>query len=196
MNLSYGSVAALYAKHSYKFYDTGKYNVNIFGIRKDLRVDLFNDIIGVAYIDENGIQQLRAYTATTDPGTYWLKNKLGNVNGTFILRPGNYRHCWRIGQHKGQYEALVQAEPRVFAGWRDGNSDGELDMSGPLYTDVQGLNLHTTSHLKGTAEKVGAYSAACQVIRNVSDFVQLMDIIKKSSALYGNSFSYTLFTAE
>ena len=193
MNLSYAGIKALYESLSYRFYDAGKFNVNIFGIRKDVKVDLFNDIIGIAYRDHHGIPQLKAYTGTTDPGLYWLKNKMGNINGTAILCPGYYAKCWRIGRHKGDYEALVQAEEGVFNVWRDSDADGELDTSGPIYTDVQGLNLHTTSHLRGTAQKVGAYSASCQVVKDTKDHLELMGIVKQSSALYGNLFSYALF---
>lgn len=193
MNLTYDSVKKMYADHGYRFYDQGKLNVNIFGIRKDTTVDLFNDIIGIAYRDENNNPQLKAYVGTTDPGTYWLKEKLGGVKGTFILSPGYYKKCWIIGKHKGAYEALRQAGPGIFRGWRDNDSDNALDMSGDIHTDVQGLNLHTTSHLRGKAEKVGAYSAACQVLKYTADHLELMGIVKKSQALYGEFFSYALF---
>jgi hypothetical protein len=193
MNLTYETVGNMYAKAGYKFYDTGKYNVNIFGIRKDLTVDLFNDVIGIAYRDEKNNAQLKAFVGTTDPGTYWLKEKLGNMNGTFILMEGFYPKCWKIGKHKGEYEALVQAGPDVFRGWRDNNSDNKMDMVGKIYTDVQGLNCHTTSHLKGKADKVGAYSAACQVLKYTADHLQMMTICKKSAELYGPLFSYALF---
>jgi hypothetical protein len=195
MNLTYDIVGKMYADLGYRFYNEGKCNVNIFGVRKSLQVDIFNDIIGIAYRDENDAPQLKAFVGTTDPGLYWLKNKLGNVNGTFILKPGYYPKCWKIGQHKGEYEALVQSVSGLFQGWRDNDSDGELDMNGKIFTDVAGLNLHTTSHLRGMADKVGAYSAACQVIRYVADYRQLMSIVKKSAELYGNQFSYALFDA-
>jgi len=87
----------------------------------------------------------------------------------------------------------VQARHGVFVGWRDKDSDGQLDLAGPLYTDVQGLNLHTTSHLKGKAEKVGAYSASCQVAKYTKDHDQIMGIVDQSAVIYGNLFSYALF---
>lgn len=193
MDMTYDKVGKMYADHNYRFYDGGKLNINLFGIRKDLTVDLFNDLIGVAYRDHDNNPQLKLYTATTDPGRYWLKNKLGNINGTFILKPGHYRKCWVAGKHKGLYEALVQMGAGIFKGWRDNDSDGDLDINGPLYTDVMGLNLHTTSHLRGMVEKVGGYSAGCQVIKYTSDHFELMGIVKKSQALFGEYFSYTLF---
>lgn len=194
MSLTYDQVGTMYANAGYRFYDTGKFNVNIFGIRKDLAVDFFNDIIGIAYRDDNNAPQIRTYAGTTKPGLYYLKSKLGNVKGTFILKPGYYPKCWRIGKHKGEYEALVQAGPGVFTGWRDSDSDGQFDMTGPLLKDVAGLNLHTTSFLRGTAAKVGAYSASCQVIQHTKDQLALMEIVKKSASLYGDAFSYALFS--
>lgn len=193
MELNFDSVKKLYEDKGYKFCKTGKLNVNIFGIRKGLTVDVFNDIIGIAYFDENNKPQLKYYVGTTDPGGYWLKNKLGNIEGTFILAPGYYPNCWVIGLHHQEYEALIQSGPKVFKGWRDRNSDGKLDMTGPLLNDVNGLNLHTTSHLTGKAEKVGAYSAGCQVMQFTKDHLELMAIVKKSQTLYGPKFSYALF---
>ena len=160
LGLTYEGVVQMYSEQGYRFYNSGPYNINIFGIRKSLDVDLFNDLIAVAYLDEKCKPHLKGYTATTDPGRYWLKNKLGNINGTFVLKKGNYPKCFRVGKHKGFYDALIQSGDGVFRGYRDFNGDGELDMSGPVYTDVTGLNLHTTSHLRGMAEKVGAYSSA------------------------------------
>lgn len=193
MNLTYDTVGKLYADKGYRFYDTGKLNVNLFGIRKDLTVDIFNDIIGIAYRDEKNNPQLKAFVGTTEPGLYYLKNKLGNVKGTFILMPGYYSKCWKVGKHKGEYEALVQSAPGVFKGWRDSDADGKLDMTGDIYTDVAGLNCHTTSHLRGSAQKVGAYSASCQVLQYTKDHLELMGIVKKSKDIYGDLFSYALF---
>lgn len=193
MNLTYDSVGRMYADKGFRFYDSGKFNVNIFGIRKDLTVDLFNDIIGIAYRDGKNNPVLKAYKGTTEPGLYYLKNKLGNVKGTFILMPGYYPKCWKSGKHKGEYSALVQSAPGVFKGWRDSDADGQLDMTGTIYTDVSGLNLHTTSHIRGYAAKVGAYSASCQVVQYTKDHLELMGIVDQSKDIYGDSFSYALF---
>jgi len=194
IKLTYDQVRDMYAKAGYRFYDSGKFNVNIFGVRNDLAVDLWNDTIGIAYRDENNTPQVKLYAGTTKPGLFYLKNKLGNIKGTFILKPGYYSKCWIIGKHKGEYEALVQAGPGVFTGWRDGDSDGQFDMTGPLHTDVAGLNLHTTSHLRGSAVRVGAYSASCQVIQKTKEHTDLMALVKRSADIYGNHFSYALFS--
>ncbi len=144
----------------------------------------------MAYLDDFGNETLLLFKATTKPGLHWLKNSLGNINGTAILIPGQYRSCWKLGYHKG-YKALQQNGEGIFKVWRDNDSDGELDINGPVYEDVQGLNGHTTS-FKNEIEKVGAYSAGCQVIQDDLDFNIFLSVISKSASKYGDTFSYTL----
>lgn len=93
MNLTYNDIVQLYQKHGYPFY-TKPYDLNLFGIRSSsLTVDEFNDPLGVAYTDMFDAGVLLLHKGTTKPGLYWLKNKMGSVNGTFILKPGHYRKC-------------------------------------------------------------------------------------------------------
>lgn len=117
---------------------------------------------------------------------------MGNINGTAILIPDFYPACWKLGEHKGQYEALVQAGTGVFKVWRDDDKDGRFDYSGKVYDDVGGLNSHTESLLNET-EKVGAYSAGCQVREFNQDHEAFMGIVKRSMSLYGTRVSYKLF---
>lgn len=192
LQLNYDKVKALYRKSEFKFYDSGKFNVNLFGIRnRSVVVDEWNDALGIAFRDDylNGIMMLSK--GSTKPGLYWLKNKKGNINGTAILIPDYYPKCWKIGEHKG-YEALQQAGPGVFKVWRDNDQDGELDYNGKVYTDVTGLNMHTESLITDT-ERVGAYSAGCQVRADTEEHFAIMNVLKKAAKLYGNLFSYALF---
>ena len=192
MNLTYDKLKETMEAKQYSFFDDGAYNLNIFGIRSgDYKVDEFNDFVGLAYRDEGDNKVLQVFKATTKPGLYYLKNKLGNVNGTAILIPGQYRKCWKLGFHKQRYQALVQNGAGVFKVWRDNDSDSDLDMNGPVYTDVGGLNAHTTS-FTSEVERVGQYSAGCQVIQDDLDFKIFLAIVIKSSTLYSKIFSYTL----
>ena len=188
---TYHRLQDIYTQKGYTFFDEGAYNLNLFGVRADaLNVDEFNDIIGVAYRDDIDANQLITFRASTKPGLYWLKNQLGNIHGTAILVPGQYRGCWELGFHRN-YEALVQRPAAHFNTWRDNDADGQLDMEGLVYTDATGLNLHTTSFINDT-ERVGKYSAGCQVVQDDLDFAILLALIKKSSSIYGTRFSYTL----
>lgn len=189
----HSEVKLLFESLGHKFYDHGAYNVNLFGIRsKSNLVDQFDDILGIAFRDDFGNPIVLEHRGTTKPGLYWLRDKMGNENGTFILAPGQYRRCWKIGDHKG-YEALVQ-EGSPFTGWRDGDQNGKIDPEGKLHQDVTGLNMHTTS-FKNDVELVGAYSAGCQVRQKPEDHRMVIEILKRSAELYGNSFSYTLINA-
>lgn len=191
MELSYTTLRDTVRSKGYIFFDSGQFNINVFGIRSDKPlVDEFNDHMGIAYSDDFGNESLLLFKATTKPGLHWLKNSLGNVNGTAILIPGQYRSCWKLGYHKG-YKALQQHGDGIFKVWRDNDSDGALDIDGPVYDDVKGLNGHTTS-FKNEVERVGAYSAGCQVIQDDLDFNIFLSVISKSASLYGDVFSYTL----
>lgn len=191
MNISYNNLRNAMESKGYVFFDNGFYNVNIFGIRSNNQtVNEFNDFFGIAYRDEFNNTNLNLFRATTKPGLYWLKNKVGNVNGTAILIPGQYRKCWKLGYHNS-YQALVQNGMNIFNVWRDNDSDGELDINGKIYKDVSGLNGHTTS-FKNDVDKVGAYSSGCQVVQDVLDFKLFLSIIIKSANNYSNVFSYTL----
>lgn len=191
MIISYNKLKNIVESKSYAFFDKGSFNINIFGIRSnDLKINEFNDYMGVAYRDDFNNTNIQIFKATTKPGLYWLKNKLGNINGTAILIPGQYKSCWKLGYHKG-YQALVQNGIGIFKVWRDNDADGELDINGQIYKDVSGLNGHTTS-FKNDIDMVGAYSAGCQVIQDDLDFNIFLSVIKKSTNNYGNTFSYTL----
>ena len=197
VHLTYEFVRSLYAKYYYPFL-TGPYRVNLFGIRsKKLLVNEFDDVLGIAWDDFYGMGQCLAFRGTTDPGLYWLKNKLGNINGTFILAPGFYDECFKLGFHNvgkpNAYRAFVQSGPGVFRGWRDDDSDGEFDMDGiPTYTDVTGLNLHHAND----AEYVGPYSAACQVLQSDREHQVMVALGERHAELYSNIFNYALFQSQ
>ena len=191
MDITYKTIKELSELNNYPFF-TGKYDVNIFGLRNQTKVvNLFNDIIGIAYQDENLNPCIKFYHGTTKPGLKYLGKNLMNSQGTFILAPGFYKKCWIIGTHQNKYKALIQ-NGSPFIGYRDSNKNNNLDLEGKLYTNVAGLNLHTTSFLTDT-QKVNSWSAGCQVIQDDKDYLEFFEIIEKASELYGNTFSYKLF---
>jgi len=197
MKLTYQFIKQKYIAKGYKFYEGKKYNANLFGIRNnDLSiVNKFNDIIGVAYQDEFMNEICLPFAGTTKPGLTWLGDKTGNPKGTFILASGQHPRCWRIGEHNiskpTKYPAFVQSASNVFKGYRDNDKDGKFDLTGPLLTDVTGLNGHRAG-INDTFS-VGPYSAACQVVQDDKEFEIWLSVGKRSAELYGNLFSYTLF---
>jgi len=190
--MTYLEIRALYQQHGYRFYE-GPYNVNNYARRnKDLTtVDKFNDIRGIAYQDAFGNQINLEWEATTKPGLKPLSGGAMNPNGVAILMPGFYEKCWVIGKHKGQYDALVQNGSGVFKVWRDNDKDGNFDFSGKIYTDVAGLNDHTTRDHQ--INNVGGFSEGCMVTQDDKEHQIKMAICQRAAELYSNSFSFALF---
>ncbi len=194
-------IKAAYAAKNYVYFpETTPYNVNIWGIRKRFgKTDLFDDVLGLSCGDENGRGIHLFHEATVDPGLFYLKNELLNPKGTFILKPGQDRGCWKKGEHKGKYVALVQKDGyRNFLGWRDNRLNGvierQLDANGNFYQDVTGLNMHRSGETLSNI--IGKFSAGCQVRQVNARHKEIMAIIDKSLQWFGNSFSYTLFDEE
>lgn len=200
--LTYQFLKDAYSRKNYTFFEgSNPYNLNIFGIRKQYgQIDKFDDALGICYKDEQGNELLYAHKATVDPGKYYLVTQLGNPNGTFILKPGQYLGCWHTGLHgKTDYPALVQkSNYRGFLGWRDhvlnGRLERMLDHNGNYFTDVQGLNMHRSS--TSFVALVGEYSAGCQVRQYNVSHQKVMEIIRAALRFFPDSFSYTLFEEE
>ena len=201
MQPTYENIKNAYKGKGFTFYsDTKPFNINLWGIRKQIgRVDVFDDLLGLSCKDENGEILHIFHTATVDPGLYYLQSELINPNGIFILKPGQYKACWEKGFHKGKYIALVQKKGYTgFRGWRDKTMNGlierTLDANGNYFSDVIGLNMHRSS--LSFSEVVGKFSAGCQVRKINDEHKEIMKIIDKAINIYGNSFTYTLFDEE
>jgi len=198
MNISYNDLRLIFQIKGHAFFDSAPYDVNLYGIRtrKTDVVDEYNDILGIAFKDDFGNQINWQHRGTTKPGLYWLDDiRKGNVNGTAILIPGQYRRCWTLDVHRGSgklapYVALRQTGK--FKVWRDKDMDGKFDYHGDVYDDVFGLNMHRNSGI-ADKDKVGAYSAGCQVRQNHNEHEAVMEILERSAEDFGDIFSYTLF---
>lgn len=210
MNITYQKIREAYASKGYQFFDSIKdtssgeiikpYNLNIWGIRKQFgELNLFDDVLGVCYNDEEDVQYCIFHNATVDPGKYYMLTKLGNPDGTFILAPGQYKSCWEKGKHKNKYVALRQKDGYLlFNGWRDNLLDGVLQRKvnddGDFYHDVAGLNMHRSG--ENLSQLVGGHSAGCQVRQINEEHKSIMNIIDKALNYFTNSFTYTLFDEE
>jgi hypothetical protein len=172
----------------YTWFNEGNYNLNLVGVRtRDNSANTFNDWLCVAFYAD-GRPHLFCFEATTDPGLYWRENPL-NIDGTAIVKPGQYRGLWQLGLHQGRYQALVQKGPVQV--YRDNNLDTVLDVSGPVQQGFFGINLHrATAH--GESKQVDKWSAGCQVLANTADFGLLLSLCQQARNRYGNGFTYTL----
>lgn len=177
---------------NYAFFTKGDYNLNIIGIRNKSRVaNTFNDKMCLFY-KVDGEWVTKVYPCTTDPGTYYLKQPMTKL-GTAIIVPYQYRGLYKIGLHKGKYEALCQQTGVKVAVYRDNNKDNILDYDPrTIETGIFGTNIHRAT-LNGTSIEVNNWSAGCQVIANIDNFNEFMNICRKSAKIYGNKFTYTLF---
>ena len=170
------------------------FKLNIWGFRANSQTpNTFDDEIHVFL----NIGTLKApkwfyivFAATTDPGTFWLKNP-SSPQGTAILNPGQYVNVYAIDLHRGKYKALCQRLGNVSV-TRDYNRDAILDFNnGKVVTGQYGINIHRASRV-GSTFKVDEYSAGCQVCKNADDFEFFMKLCEIHRSIHGNKFTYTL----
>ena len=182
----------LRAKDYRVFNDPRGHDLNLVGIRTaDMTANRFNDWL-VAFYWFDGDWTSFGFHATTDPGTYHRLNP-EVVNGTAIVKPGQYRGAYRIGRHKN-YKALRQERPITV--YRDANRDDVLDTTGmPEETGVFAINIHR-AHETHVSTRVDKWSAGCQVIQDPDHFQFLLTLCDRAAAIYGDSFTYTLVTEE
>ena len=180
--------AAIQAK-GYRLF-TRPFELNIVGVRADsVRPNAFDDAIHVFFNNVEGKLIEYRFSATTDPGTYWLQNPM-NPQGTAILKEGQYLNCYALGMHRGKYMALVQVRPVTVM--RDYDRNAVLDfLNGKEDKGLFGINIHRASET-GTTKTVDHHSAGCQVFASATDFVLFMQLCERHRGLYGNSFTYTL----
>ena len=183
----------------YKYFTSSKgYDVNIVGIRNSethgVVTNRFDDTLTISYKDLNGNWIYNEYKATTDPGSHWEKNLL-NKDGVAILKPGQYRGSHKLGLHQGKYEALRQKSPvKVY---RDDNKDGDYDLiEENVQEGIFGINIHKAGRRAEGSTQVDKWSAGCQVFSKESDFNEFMDVCRKASDIWGNSFTYTLIESK
>jgi hypothetical protein len=189
-----GKLKSIARKLGYVIY-TKPYQLNIWGVRStETRANEFDDHIHVFYTtgkSKGGMRhwEYHVFRATTDPGTYWLKNPM-MPQGSAILAQGQYVDAYEIGLHRGKYAALVQRKKVSVI--RDYNRDSTLDFfNGRLETGLFGINIHRALR-EGITPYIDKHSAGCQVFENASDFYKLMQLAERHRSLYGNSFTYTL----
>tara|TARA_R110001592_G_scaffold39314_3_gene129364 strand:- start:14044 stop:14616 length:573 start_codon:yes stop_codon:yes gene_type:complete len=171
-------------------FESGQYNLNIIGVRtSDMTPNVFNDWIYIVYKDETDQWVELRYQITTDPGLYYLKNPM-RVTGTAILKAGQYRSSHKLGLHRSQYDALVQRGKVTI--YRDRNKDDVFDMD--ANTEVSGyfgINIHRSNPNRESTQ-VDRWSAGCQVFANPNEYGMFIDLCKRSSERWGDSFTYTL----
>jgi hypothetical protein len=167
------------------------YELNIVGVRNaNPRPNQFDDQLHIFYKVSNDNWVYGIYSATTDPGTYWLNNPL-SPQGTAILQEGQYLNAYAVDWHRGKYKALCQRKEPVNI-IRDYDRDTELDFTiNKVISGYFGINIHRANK-SGITYNVDKHSAGCQVFQNAADFDTFMSLCEQHKKLYGNLFTYTL----
>lgn len=180
---------ALLKHKGFKLYKR-PYELNIVGLRSESTIpNRFDDEIHVFYKTSPIKWNYHVFKATTDPGTFWLKQPL-QPQGTAILSEGQFVGAYHLGLHRGQYKALVQLKPVSII--RDYDRNAVLDFyNGNKTRGMFGINIHRANKT-GTTKTVDKYSAGCQVFENANAFQQFLLLCERHNKLYGNSFTYTL----
>ena len=175
----------------YAVFTNGDWNLNIVGVRSRSRVaNAFDDELYLVF-KKNDEWVTLDFKITTDPGQYHLDNP-SRVEGTAILKAGQYRGVYRIDKHRGKYEALCQREGKVTV-WRDSNRDATIDFEPESQmTGYYGINIHRSTTRDAGSSTVDRYSAGCQVFSYPREFDVFMSICHVSALIYGNKFTYTL----
>jgi hypothetical protein len=169
---------------------TRPFELNIVGLRsKSVKANKFDDEIHVFYKTGKRKWEYHLFKATTDPGTYWLKNP-SYPQGTAIMKEGQYKDTYAIDLHQRKYFALVQKRPVTVM--RDYDRNAVLDFNnGNVQKGIFGINIHH-ARAKGKTYAIDKYSAGCQVFQSAEDFALFLKLCEKHRMLYGNKFTYTL----
>lgn len=157
----------------------------------------FDDLICVAYLDENGEKQAEAFPASTDPGNEPLQRPSNN-RGTAILVEGHYADTWRTGIHgrgkKSEHYALKQRKSVKL--YRDPNQDLVYNLSSNLIVDGPsrcGINIHKGSYGTASSSRIGRWSEGCQIFKNGANQIKLMSLVDNQKAKTNKKYiSYTL----
>ena len=162
--------------------------LNLIGVLNAHRdSNAWNDALAVLWW-ANGHSNVVVMACTTDPGNYWREHPM-NPKGTAQVKPGYYPRLWRLGLHRGRYEALVQCgDCTVYRDHdRDTRLDGRVEDRG-----VFGINLHRAADRLDVPDSVDRWSAGCQVVPDSGDYGVLIALCKRQARDHGNQFNYAL----
>jgi hypothetical protein len=181
-----------YNQNNYKISE-----INLIGIRdsNNQEKDVINDYLGFWSEDKFFICK-----GTTEPGVYWVKDKTErNKQGTFHLLEGFHEAIWCFGTHKG-YEALTNTYPycKPTKGWRDANYDFTKNDKDIIVCDYFGINFHRMHPLQ-IVDKIGKYSAGCQVVQDSKNFEYIKSCLKNTKMYHLNNkvtYNYMLYTID
>ena len=182
-------------EYGFKIFQDGAYDLNIIGVRNlENNANQYDDKLHVCYLSEDGKWREDIFQVSTDAGRYWLEKK-DYKDCAVYKHPQQARGAYKVGKHRGKYNALVQCRPVFY--WRDGNKDSKADYgatngnSGQVHKGMIGLNIHRSSiH---DSDEVNRYSAGCIVFSKMDEWESFMELVHKQKKIMGyHTFTFTL----
>lgn len=175
--------------------DFTKYNIvalrNFLSVKKSYP-NRFTDLLVLMSPEKD--KNVSYFPATTVPGETFLLQKYRNwyvangnasaINpkGLAIVQPGVY--SYKIGKHKGSYEALVQKGPVKVQRYSPVDSESKAKFTtyspGKAETGNFGINIHRANST-GSTPSIDTHSAGCFVLQNSGDLSTLLSKLKKSN---------------
>ncbi|MBB3952646.1 hypothetical protein [Aureimonas jatrophae] len=155
--------------------------------------NVFNDLRCLVGFRDGAPFMVGKWNATTEPGFYYDRDHPMRREGAARIKFGQYK-AWRVGMHKGDYEALVQVSDVTVC--RDLNRDmervGDMEHTG----DDFGINQH--GGYDRPQGDIGKASAGCLVGRTMAGHDQFMALVKQDPrylADHGYVFRTTILPA-
>ena len=122
-------------------------------------------------------------SCTTNPGLPVLKGgflKYNKLGAAVVKADEWYYNVWTYGLHMGRMPALKQVGN--FIVYRDGNMNGKSEEIGkPIVGAGYGINFHAATYdnnFRGIQEKIGNWSAGCQVVNNKQKHLEIIKLVK------------------
>lgn len=170
--MDYQSIKKSVLAAGHKWYDE-MMKLNIIFVRTDYEdTNTFKDKLYTCYISEIGKETVYETDVTTLPGWYWLLNPM-NVDGTAIVKPGQYVDAYEIGKHYQQI-ALIQKGNIIV--YRDNTKDKKIDLDNTYIGNNFCINIH---HAEGIKKSVDKWSAGCFVFANSTHHAYFMFLCER-----------------
>ena len=170
---------------------------NLVGLRNKISTkknypNRFTDVIFLMSPQKE--KNIEFFPATTVPGPFFLAKPFRNyyvatgaknvVNpkGLAIVQPGVYK--FKIGKHRGQYEALVQAENIKVHRYEPVDDPSKATFTtyspGKEENGQEGINIHRGLRA-GSTPTVDSHSAGCIVLKNSADLREILADMKSKN---------------
>ena len=165
----------------YKYLPKGYW---IIGIRNpEDNPDRFDDMFYLMH----GADLITETSGTTNPGVRILDGgfkKYNSVGAAIVESDRIYYDVWKPGKHLGRVAALKQLGAAITV-YRDGNCNHLSEEIGEKITGWYGINFHPDQFDLDAADKnsdrIGGWSAGCQVCDNVTDYKKIIGLIGQQS---------------